>query len=312
MQRILPSVTGWLMATSLLIGASPDDIKGFAPVSVSSANYRDTDRAELRRITEQSAVNAEAPSLAPLDTPVYFVFVPGEITLPDPKRPEPTYEELCLMLTPALAKKGYLNAADEFGIIREPEKVTLVLRVHYGERDWRLPVVRTDQLTWSDGMVPRPRGRSLTTLGGDVVWDSRAGGNDSALSAGARNDANTQSFFGSGGGAASASEAISAALTNVNSGDLVGAYAGTRSFHLIAVDAFDYAELKEKGKAARRLWTTMVAAPKQGKGTFADMASTLIRNATPFFGETSRGLQVYTDARAEVTIGEAVVVPDSP
>jgi hypothetical protein len=109
-----------------------------------------------------------------------------------------------------------------------------------------------------------------------------------------------------------AQDAAGSALTNVSSGDIIGSYAGTRAFHIIVVDAFDYQELKEKGKAARRIWTTFVAAPKQGRESFAEMASTLIRNATPYFGETNSGMQVYTDARAEVTIGEATVISEEP
>jgi len=58
------------------------------------------------------------------------------------------------------------------------------------------------------------------------------------------------------------------------------------------------------------VWSTFVAAPVQNGQKFGDVAATLVRNATPFFGETSQGLQVYSDARAEVKIGEMTEVKD--
>ena len=293
-----------------------DEIKGPAPVSVSAANYRTTERGKLlESVATRNQVNPAAPTASALAQPQLFVFLPGEIYASDV-----TYEDLCRLLTPALASRGYENAADEQGLIREPGSVQLVLRVHYGTRPWRNPTVRTEQLTWRDGLEPKPQGRGLHTLGGDVLWDSRAGGNDDALSA-ARENQSSGSIFGKasaggrGGGGDSPSSLAGgtnpALLGQTGSGPLsLTEYELTRDFHLIVVDAFDYAELKSQGKAARRLWTTFVAAPKDRAQPFSAVAKMLVRNATPFFGETSRGLQVYTDARAEVTIGEAVVVPE--
>lgn len=292
-----------------LYASDGSDIKGYSPVSVSAANYRDTDHAELvRQVETANEVNPPALALKPTAARVLFVFLPGEIYSSDP-----AYEEVCKLLTPALAKKGYINAADEQGIIREPDNVKLVLRLTYGEREWRWPAVRTDRLTWRDGLDARPKGRGLHTLGGDRVWDSRAGGNDDALSAAAENQSNTSSAWGKGNASATGGTGTSggggslglSATTVARTG-----YQSTRNFHLIVVDAFDYAELKEKGKSAKRLWTTFVSAPKEHGKTFADVTRLLIRNATPYFGETSKGLQVFTDARAEVTIGEVVEVPE--
>ena len=56
---------------------------------------------------------------------------------------------------------------------------------------------------WDEGLVGKVHdSRSLSHFGGDVVWNTRAGGDDEALNAGAKNDANTSSVWGSGGGAA--------------------------------------------------------------------------------------------------------------
>jgi len=293
-------------------GAVAQDIKGPAPVSVSAANYQKTDRAELIRSVSQKNVVNPAAMAVPSDTsPAYFIFLPGEVYESDV-----TYEELCKLLTPALLKRNLINAADEQGLMREPEKVSLVLRVHYGIRPWRQPIVRTEQLTWKDGIVPGPKGRGLHTLGGDTLWDSRAGGNDEALAAAKENQSGS-SAWGKGGGKSGGGSGDSgsggAGTTGIMNSTATGiagltGYERTRDFHIIVVDAFDYAELKKEGKSAKRLWTTFVAAPKEPRQPFSAIAKTLIRNATPYFGETTGGLQVYTDARANVEIGEATVV----
>jgi hypothetical protein len=314
-----PAVVCCGLPLALVAADNAAAVKGFAPVSVSSANYRNTPRDELVRAVDgdRAAVNPETPGLKPLSAPIHFIFMPGEIYDADL-----TYEQLTEMLTPALAKKGYVNGADAQGLIREPAKVTLVLRVHYGTRTWRLPTVRATDLTWADGLVPRRKGKGLHNLGAEQTWEYRAGGNDDSLNAAAANAANTQSFgFGSGGGGGGAAAGGSAggggaaqgALTpGLGSNAGVGGveYGSTRDFHLIVVDAFDYQELKKDGKSARRLWTTFVSAPKEPKQNFSDLASTLIRNATPYFGETTRGMQVYSDTRAEVKIGEMIEVKE--
>jgi hypothetical protein len=38
----------------------------------------------------------------------------------------------------------------------------------------------------------------------------------------------------------------------------------------------------------------------------------MLRSAAPYWGETTSGLQIFSDARAEVRIGEAVEVKDAP
>ena len=300
-----------VLATASVLSAA-EEIKGFAPVSVSSANYRTTERADLiRKASEKNQVNPVLAKTVPRSEPAYYIFLPGEVYSSDV-----TYEDLCKLLTPALASKGFVNASDDQGLIREPDRVQLVLRVHYGTRPWRRPTVRTEQLTWRDGMEPRPEGRGLHTLGGERLWDSRAGGNDEAISAARENQSSGSAYGkgggrGSGGGGDSPAGGAGVAVMNTTGLGLASTtgYESTRDFHMIVVDAFDYAELKKEGKGTKRIWTTFVAAPKDPKQPFSDMAATLIRNATAFFGETSTGLQVYTDARAEVKIGEAVVVP---
>ena len=289
---------------------SANDLKGPAPVSISSANYRETPPDRLIQLNNgKSTLNPEPRALAPLATPKHFIFLPGEIFESDL-----TYEEVCARLSTALAQKNYLNGADPQGLIREPGKITLVLRVSFGERPWRLPTVRTEQLAWKDGLQPRSLDpRSLTNLGADTVFENRAGGNDNALAAASANaSAGSKVWGGSSGSAVAAGGAGSNALANGTALGATAEYDGTRNFNLIVIDAFDYAELKSKGRAATRLWTTFVAAPRQPGQKFSDVLGTLLRSAGPYWGETTSGMQVFSDARAEVKIGEIIEVPATP
>lgn len=283
---------------------SPGDLKGFSPVSVSSANYRETPREILlQRVGAKNSLNPPESELLPLKEPRYFVFIAGEIFPADLD-----YETVCGLLTPALAKKNFINAADSKGIIREPQKVTLMLRVNYGVSLWRLPVVRTEHIAWDEGLVGKPHdSRSLTHLGGDIAWNARAGGNDDALDAGAKNESANSLFGGAGGssstGPAAAPYSYAAAAPT--------AYESSREFNLIVVDAFDYAELKTQGKSAKTLWTTFVAAPVERGQKFSRALDAMLRSAGPFWGETTSGMQVFNDARAEVKIGEVVEVKEN-
>jgi hypothetical protein len=190
----------------------------------------------------------------------------------------------------------------------DPKNVQLIMRVHYGIRQWRLPVVRTEDLYWADGLVQRARGRTLARLGGEVLWDERAGGQDDAYADAAVNSANAGDIWG-GGSAASAS-AGPAPVQGSWSADRPTPFGGTQDFHLLVVDCFDYEELKDKGKGAKRIWTTFMSAPHRGKQKFSQVAEALARNGVSFFGETSAGLQVFTDARARVELGPLKVIED--
>lgn len=306
MMTMLPrfTVTALFLAGTLHLAAdvAPDKYRP-APVSVSSMNYRDTSREEqLRLDAEKLKANPASRPLQTLGKPQRYVFIPGELYENDL-----TYEEICRRLADALAKKGLINATDAQGRVIAPEEVDLVLRVHAGERPWRQPTVRVNSLTWREGLVERPHGRSLTTLGGDVTWNSRAGGNDDALGAAAVNE-NAPGFgFGS-------TPATPAGASPLNSISAVNQRAGTeeyertREFYLLVVDAFNYAELRKEGAGAKRLWTTFLAAPRQRGEKFSDVLNTLLRVGTPYFGETTEGLQMFNDARANVTPGELRVI----
>ena len=121
------NIRSWMTALASILavtGQASEDIKGFAPVSVSSANYRTTERAELvRKVSEKNQVNPVLAKSVPRSTPAHYIFMPGEIYESDL-----TYEQLCKLLTPALASKGFINGSDDQGIIREPDRVELILK----------------------------------------------------------------------------------------------------------------------------------------------------------------------------------------
>ncbi len=287
---VFAALVGWAQATE----PTP------APVSVSALNYAHASWGELNRLDgEKNQVNPSPHPLTAIATPQRFVFLPGEVYPTDL-----TYEEICGRLSAALAKKGYLNATDAQGRVYDPANVDLILRVNFGERPWRIPTARIDQLAWRDGLAPPPRFSRLSVLGAEVSWESRVGGNDDALGAAAANQ-NSPSF-----GSGSSSPGSAPAPTPPGTNPAATEYESTREYYLIVVDAFSYKELREKGDLARRQWTAFVAAPRQPGQKFSDVVNTMLRVATPYFGETARGLQVFNDARARVDFGEFNVIED--
>jgi hypothetical protein len=265
------------------------------PVSVSSANYAaDSSEEVFRAVHEKMQVNPATPALKPLSQPRHFVFAPGESFESDL-----TFAQVCAFLAPALAKKGYLNAADEAGRIAAPEKIELILRVTSGGRRWRDPTVRTEMLRWRDNLVPRKLSEAVV-FGLETAWDSKAGGNDNALGAvGNIQDRQDASATGGSGIATIAGSQTTAAPVG---------YESSRDFYLIVVDAFDYDELQKKKGAAKRQWTTFIAMPREGHQKFSEVIATMLKVGTPYFGETTRGLQAFDDARARVEIGTPEVV----
>lgn len=303
MKRTLVTPVFFCALALLASAADTPDRNRPAPVSVSSINYRTTSREEQLRIdVEKKHVNPLSPDLTKLSRPQRYVFLPGEIYENDL-----SYEEICHRLASALAKKGFINATDDRGRVIAPQEVDLILRIHAGERTWRQPTARISSLTWRDGLVERPRGRTITMLGGDVLWESRSGGNDDALGAAAANE-NARGFgYGSSAATPAGGNPLSAAAS-INGSALGDDYESTREFYLIVVDAFSYAELQKEGDKAKRLWTTFLAAPRQHGEKFSDVLNTLLRVGTPYFGETTEGLQMFNDARATVIPGEIRVI----
>lgn len=258
-------------------------------VSVSAANYAKTPWDELRRrAAERGQFNPATPSTEPLATPQTYVFAPGELYESDVP-----YAEICRQLESALALKGYRNAADTKDHIARPDKIDLILRISSGGREWRMPTVRTVGLTWRQGLVNLHRTTRHIGRAENIQKDYYAGGDDDALSMAA---AAQSSSAGSG--------LVAASQGSVHP----GLYEGTRDFFLLVVDAFSYQELLEKQAYARRQWTTFIALPREKHDSFAAVLPTMLKVATPYFGETTTGLQVFNDSRASVNLGELQIL----
>jgi len=303
-QHLLAALLGAAAAATAAVAADAPYTP--APVSVSAANYRETSRADLlAQVNERNKVNPVGRPATPLRTPQRYVIVQGEQFESDIP-----FAEISRQVAEALAPKGFVNAMDDQQRIRDADNVDLVLRVTSGERLWREPTVRTEQLTWRDGLQVRPTGRSLATLGGDVAWERRAGGDDNALGAAAANENRGSFAFGSTPGTPAEGTQLTAgsALSQAQARSGPYEYDATREFYLLVVDAFDYTELRKRGERTKRLWTTFVAAPRQPGQKFSDVLRTMLRVATPYFGETTSGLQMFNDARARVEIGTPEVI----
>lgn len=282
---LILSVLGGLLN---LVAAPANRPAPALPVSVSSANYAGTSREELRRLAADSPqINPEARVAERLATPQAYVFAPGELYESDV-----SYDEVCRQLAITLAQKGYLNSADAHGRIAQPNKIDLILRISSGGRRWREPTVRVDNLSWRQGLVDRHLS-PLTVGGAQAAWEHRSGGNDDAL-AGAIQAHNS-------GASASVGDASQVGVQ-------FGGYDSTRDFFLLVVDAFGYQDLLEKQSRAQRHWTTFVALPREDHRNYSEVLGTMLRVATPYFGETTRGLQMFTDARASVKLGELEIL----
>jgi len=259
------------------------------PVSVSAANYANVPWDELRRrVAELGQLNPETPATAPLATPRTYVFAPGEFYESDV-----TYADLCRQLEAALAKKGFINAADAQDRIARPDQIDLILRLSSGGREWRLPKVRTENLTWRQGLVNTHQSTRNLVGAARTSFDHYSGGRDDALSLVAAAHKTT-----AGTGIADSSQG----------GVQPGVYGHTRDYFLLVIDAFSYQELLEKQFNARRQWTTFIALPREEHDSFAAVLPTMLKVATPYFGETTTGLQVFNDARATVKLGELQIL----
>jgi hypothetical protein len=246
-------------------------------IVVSAANYAETPPKELAKLFRRPADLADpAPPPDEARPAKHYQFLPGEVFDSDLN-----YREVCQLLLPALARRNFHNTFEE-------AKVDYVLRVSFGGRRWRDPLVRLDHLEWTQGVVPQ---RKSTALGAAGTWDARAGGDESALYDTERTLAEVHS------GAEGMADRLIGGMP-------------TEDYFLIVVDAFEVAELRTKGNKAARAWTTFIAVPQQSGRKFSAVAAGMIEKATPYFGATLPGKARFTDRSGKVTIGEAVVVEE--
>jgi len=281
------------LAALVLLAAGCSTLPPPREVTVSSANYATTSIDELAKfINQPSALNPNPPALQPLAQPKLYIFAPGEVYASDVP-----FKELCRQLEAALGQKGYLNLVTEvLTHHRKFEPPELVLRVHCGERPWRNPVIRVDELTWNEGLLARHRMASGGS-GAVTLWDFRAGGDDAGLYA-------VEQALGAAEDPGHPLNGLAMSLGQPP----------TRDYFLVVVEAFLFADLRTKHGEARRLWTTFVAVPKQGSQKYSEVLAGLLRTAMPYFGETTRGIQVFDQDHATVKIGVPyeVTTPQTP
>lgn len=246
-------------------------------IIVSAANYAQASTAELKKLFRHPVDVVDAPPPPPSRQPVrYYQFLRSE-----PLEADLSYEDICKLLVPALAAKNLVNTFEQ-------AKVELILRITFGGRRWRDPMVRGDDLTWQHGLVPR---RRTTALSAASVWDERAGGDEDALRQLERDLAATNP------GAEGMADSM-----------IGGIY--TEDYYLIVVDAFEVATLRKKGNDTPRLWTTFIAVPRKKGVKFSDVAARMIAKAAPYFGETLPGKAHFTDREGNVEIRDLKVIED--
>jgi hypothetical protein len=241
-------------------------------IIVSAANYAETPPEVLSKMFRQADDLTDVPPPPAGDRPVrYYQFLPGEGLAADL-----AYPEICKLLSSALTTKNFVNTSDQ-------AKVEFILRITFGERRWRDPFVRKNDLEWSHGLVPKKRGTSLSAA---EAWDERAGGDESAL------------------------YQLERDLGMEGMADRLIGNKSTDDYYLIVVDAFELAALKQTGNKTPRAWSTFIAVPRQKGVKFSDVAAKMIVKATPWFGETLPGKARFTDREGTVKLGELQVVDE--
>ena len=246
-------------------------------IIVSAANYAEASPAVLAKLFRHPADLVDAPPPPPSVHPVrYYQFLPSE-----PLEADLSMLEVCKLLVPVLAAKNLLNTT-------ELTKAELILRVTFGGRSWRDPIVRENDLTWKNGLVPKRRN---TAFGATEVWDDRAGGNEAALY-------EVERELGE----------IDPAAQGMADSLIDGIH--TEDYYLIVVDAFEVATLRQKGNDTPRIWSTFIAV-RQWKGVkFSDVAAKMIMKAAPYFSETLPGKAHFIDREGTVEIRDLKVIKD--
>ncbi len=246
-------------------------------IIVSAANYAQAAPAVLAKMFHHPVDLFDAPSPPASDHPVHFYqFLPSE-----PLAVDLSYVEVCKLLVPVLAGNHFFNTFEQ-------AKVELILRVTFGERRWRDPFVRENDLAWRHGLVPQRRN---TALNAAEAWDERAGGDELALYKLERDLAE-----------------ITPGAEGMADSLIGGTY--TEDYYLIVVDAFDVATLRKKGNDTPRAWSTFIAVPRQRGVKFSEVAAKMITKAAPYFGETLPGKARFTDREGTVTIRDLKVIVD--
>jgi len=270
------------------------------PVSVSAANYSRLSGEELyARAHDPVNARAEAPAVPKPAKPLYYLPLPGEV-YPSDVPLDAIYRELEMALEP----RGYFNADYQTKAGHTPPGVDYLLRVHYGERLWLDPTVRRDRVTWgNDGLVAD---RFKVNLISDPVYDPRIGLSQAEI-------ANLHRLFGFAAGGAGASTLpnengkqsdIHSYRTDERLWHDFGQEAQASSrFYLVVVEAFRFDDVVAMDARAPCVWATFVAVPVDQGLKFSNVLRAMLQTATPYFGETTHGRQLYEVPPGNVLVG---------
>ncbi len=277
--------------------SSMDWSKAPVPVSVSAANYSQLSEQELyQRVNAPVSAHPSAPENPVPDKPLFYAFAPGHMYHNDIPL-ETLYRELAV----ELAHRGYFNVLYEAQAGYIPKRIDYLLRIHFGERLWRKPTVRTDKVTWgNDGLVSNFRGDhpgQAHVIGELALQDDRSGQDPMEAINVATLMQTQQTFAGQ--------DLNQYTVENISDGG------ATRDYALILLEAFRFDDVRTRGKDAPCVWATFVAVPLHQGQKLSDVLHVMARTAMPYFGGTTDGIQAYDVPAGSVQVGEPVEVPSS-
>ena len=277
-------------------------------MSVSAANYSQlTDEQLFDEVHAPVATPSAAPAVRRPAETHYYLLVPGEV-YPNDASLDDVYHEVAIVLE----KRGYFDAEFEKRAGRPAAPIDTILRVHYGKRLWLDPTVRPDRITWgNDGLVSN---RYKLGLISDWERDPREGLSPDDMVGTSRLMASLAGGFGMGAkGGRGADKADDLSREQLNMGiagpmrDKMSAIASSDYF-VIVVEAFRFEDVDTMDRKAPCVWTVFIAAPADGRQKFSEVMRGMLQAATPYFGETTHGLQIYEVPAGRVTIGNPEVV----
>jgi hypothetical protein len=295
--------------------ASQTKEPGPVAVSVSAANYSQLSSQDLfARVNAPANYHPEAPAPTAAMRAQYYLMVPGEVYASDVPM-DTVYRELELALEP----RHYFNVLYQMRAGHTPSRIDYILRVHYGGRKWLTPTVRADRVTWgNDGITSS---RYMTNLMGNSLFDPRVGLTPEEVSAMNRVFAmpKTAGITGGGGGAGARSSPGKgegpAELKPAEqfSEDNIAEQPGI-DYCLVVVEAFRFDDVKAMNRKAPCIWATFVAVPVDPGKPLSSVLRTMLTAASPYFGTTTNGLQVYDVPNGKVLLGNPVEVasPQKP
>lgn len=275
------------------------------PVSVSAANYSQLSDEQL--FNELNAPIAAPPGVPAVPRPTtahHYLLVPGEVYSNDVPI-DTVYREVAMVLE----KRGYFDAAFEKRAGRLPPTIDYLMRIHYGQRLWLNPSVRGDRITWgNDGLISN---RYRTGLISEWARDPREGLSPDDMVGISRVFGALRGGFGmgqkAGSPAALAYEESNMGIAGPIS-DRMNSIASSDYF-LIVIEAFRTDDVDKMDKKAPCVWAVFIAVPADTGMKFSSVLRAMLQAATPYFGETTHGLQVFQVPPGKVIVGNPDVVP---